>query len=75
MLEQELQEKEGETVALKRLQKKYNSLTATCGEVFEQGLDEFFEDVLKQRLGEIDKAVKRSENRLKKLHLRLKDRE
>jgi hypothetical protein len=70
-----LQEKEGETVALKRLQKKYNTLTTTCSEVIEQGLDEFFEDVLKKRLGEIDKAVKRSENRLKKLHLKLKDRE
>ena len=51
VLEEELQEREGEAGALKRLQKKYNSLTASCSETVEQCLEEFFEDVLVARAG------------------------
>jgi hypothetical protein len=38
LLEQELQERENEAGTLKRVQKKYNSLTAACSETVEQCL-------------------------------------
>lgn len=61
--------------AFKKLQKKYSTIAVNYNETVELCLEEFFDEVIKKRLYEIDKYVKKNENKLKKIQLKLKDRE
>ena len=75
LLEQELEEKEEESIALKRLQKKFKNLSNEYNDRMEDMLEQFMQQVVESRFGEIEKHVKKTENKLKRLQLVIKDKD